>query len=172
MSASIFNGFYTYGPEELVPFFTRIAVIVIVCAVLWDFFRRRCADAVISAISAADATSAETAVSTEELEKSSRGTARKCRYMLKENAPLRRYVMKTEDGKWYIPPAAETKEEGIDAVQKNAKRLPASLRGGAERSAVKTVIGLVLLVAAGELFIKFVPALYSHFIENSMNLFT
>ena len=61
MSASIFNGFYTYGPEELVPFFTRIAVIVIVCAVLWDFFRRRWADAVISAISAADATSSETA---------------------------------------------------------------------------------------------------------------
>ena len=68
--------------------------------------------------------------------------------------------------------AAETKEEGIDAAQKNAKRLPASLRGGAERSAVKTVIGLVLLVAAGELFIKFFPALYSHFIENSKNLFT
>ena len=172
MLASIFNGFYTYGHEETVPFFTRIAVIVIIFAVLYDFFRRRFSSDIISGITSAGADSPENAVSSADLEKFGKGNARKCRFMLRETSPLRRYVMKTEDGRWYIPPVSDSGEEGIDAVMKNARRLPASLRGGAERSALKMVIGLVLLIIAGELFIRFFPVLYDHFIENSKNLFS
>ena len=175
MTASIFRGFYTYGPEELVPFFTRIAVIVIIAAVLYDFFRRRFAAAVIDGIVSAGAVSEETAVSSEELEKQAKGLAKKRRAMLKETSPLRRYVMKTEvngEARFYIPPVQETDEEGIDAIAKNARRIPAALRGGAERSPAKIVIGLVLLAVAGELFIRFFPSLYEHFITNSKNLFS
>lgn len=175
MLASIFNGFYTFGPEELVPFFTRIAVVLIVVAVLYDYFRRRFAASIIDAISSAGAISEETAVSTAELEKQVKGIEIKCRFMLRDASPLRRYVMKAEgdgEARWYIPPAVETDEEGIDAIGKNAKRIPASLRGGAERSALKMVIGLALLVIVGELFIYFFPALYDHFIVNSKNLFS
>ena len=171
MLASIFRGFYTYGPEELVPFFTRIAVLVIIAAVLYDYFRRRFAASIINAIVGAGAVSEETAVSADELEAKEKGLGRKCRAMLKDTSPLRRYVMKAEKG-FYIPPVEETNEEGIDAIAKNARRIPASLRGGAERSLLKIVIGLVLLVIAGELFIRFYPVLYDHFIEGSRNLFS
>ncbi len=175
MLASIFNGFYTYGLDELVPFFTRIAVIVIVAAVLYDYFRRRLAAQIISVLNSSGAVSAETAKSAEELEKLSAGMKRKCRLMLRDTSPLRRYVMKTETASgaaWYIPPAEKTDEEGIEAIARSQRRLPASLRGGAERSVIKMVIGIVLLIVAGELFIRFFPVLYAHFIENSKNLFS
>jgi len=174
MYAWIFNGFYTFGLEETVPFFTRIAVLVAICAVLYDFIRRKAAASVTDALARAEAVSEESAVTVQELEKQNKGIARKCSMMLRDTSPLRRLVLKTEkngQAAYYVPPAEVCEEEGIDAIAKSARRMPASLRGGAERSGLKLAVGLVLLAIAGELFIRFFPVLYEHFIVNSKNLF-
>ena len=186
MLSSIFGGIYTYDAETLVPIFVRLAVVIAVVAIFYDYFKRRWAQAIIEALNKAGADSPENAKTADELEKISRGVARYCQFMLKEGSMLRRVVLKAADvesdeekkstrltgmERWYIPPAPEVEGEGIDAVKAVARRVPSSLREGAETSLFKTIVGIVIMIVAAELFIYFFPSIYSYIFENSKNIF-
>ena len=188
MIASIFNGIYTYDAQTLVPIFVRLAVIIAIVAIVYDYFRRIYARKITEALNASVADSPESAKTADELEKVCPGAGKACRVMLKDGSMLRRLVLKAEDGvgsveggkkssrlmgneRFYIPKAPETEEEGIEALKSTARRIPSALREGGEKSPFKIVVGIVLLIIAAELFIYLFPGLYSYIFENSKNLF-
>lgn len=187
MLAFVFNGIYSYDAVSLAPLFIRLAVIILCFALVYDYMRRRWAQAVIGAIEKAGADSPENAKSAAELDRVCPGAAKCCRAMLKDGSMLRRLVLKAEDGeaadgkkrgrltgkeRFYIPKAPEVEEEGIEALKSSARRIPSSLREGGEKSPFKMIVGLVLLVIAAELLIYFFPELYEYIFENSKNLFS
>lgn len=176
--SALFNGFYSYSVKETVPFFTTLAVVILIAALIYDYFRRRIAHKIIKSINDAGAHSPSSALTASALDETLGSWARFGKYMLRRQGALRRCVkaVKTDSGaSYYIPQSPDAPAVGADAVEasNNAySSLPASLRGGGERSLRSLIITVILLVIAGELFIRFFPTLYEYIIGNSKNLFS
>lgn len=174
MRLSVFNGFYTYSLKETVPFFTTLAVAIIIAALIYDYFRRRIAHRIITALNDVGAHAPSSAMAASRLDEILGSAARFGRYMLRRDGALRRYVKaaKTDAGAaYYIPQTDGGRAVGADATE-DVTHLPASLRGGGERSVRSLVFSIVLLIVAAELFIRFFPTLYEYIIGNSRNLFS
>lgn len=183
---SVFNGFYTYSLKETVPFFTHIAIVLLIVALLYDYFRRRVASDIIKAINDVGAHSPHSALDAARLDEILGRYAVIGRYMLKNGSTLRRYVKRArfDSGVGYFIPLAHDSSDssqresansprGENAVESpSAPRLPSSLRGGGERSLKGVIVSIVLLIIFGELFIRFFPTLYEYIVGNSKNLFS
>ncbi len=192
---SVFNGFYTYSLKETVPFFTHIAIVLLIVALLYDYFRRRVANDIIKAINDVGAHSPHSALDAARLDEILGRYAAFGRYMLKNGSTLRRYVKRArfDSGVGYFIPLAPDSSDssqrestnspqqdkgansprGENAVESpSAPRLPSSLRGGGERSLKSVIVSIVLLIVFGELFIRFFPTLYEYIFGNSKNLFS
>jgi len=79
------------------PILIRVAIGIIILAVLYDYLRRKMAKMIVDTVKAAGAESPETARSTSELESASHGFARSAKLLLGKYSPLRRYVKSTTD---------------------------------------------------------------------------
>ena len=128
-----------FSASDAAPYLIRLAALVIIAAVVFDFFGRRRANKIVSALKEADALSEDKAIPLDGLGKWVKRT-------LKPSSSLRRVVFPAGDG-WYLN---ETDEDGVS-------RIPASLRDGAERGTAKLIIGIVLTVAGAELIVHFFP---------------
>lgn len=93
------------------PILIRVAVGIIILAMLYDYLRRKWARMIVDTVKAAGAESPETALSTSELEASCRGFARAASFLLKKHSPLRRYVKSNTDTEEF---KAETNGAGED----------------------------------------------------------
>ncbi len=174
MRFSVFNGFYTYSLKETVPFFTTLAVAIIIAALIYDYLRRRIAHRIITALNDVGAHAPSSAMSASRLYEILGSAAHFGRYMLRRDGALRRYVRaaKTDAGAaYYIPQTDGAHAVGADAAEEGV-HLPASLRGGGEHSVRSLIFSIVLLIVAAELFIRFFPTLYEYIIGNSRNLFS
>ena len=171
---------------EYMPIAIRLAAVVLIAAYIFDYLKRKWAKSLMDTIKASGAVSAETAVSTEELEKKCKGMERLVKLFLgKEYSPLRRVINchvednceeligKARFGKltgkerWFIIPPPEVKlgggenEETVD--EKEDAHLPSLLREGAELSVKKIVFGVILTVLFTELIIYFLPQIADFF---------
>ena len=79
------------------PILIRIAVGIIILAVLYDWFRRKWARMIVDAVKAAGADSPESAISTAELTAASKMMKLAVAFLLRKHSPLRRYVKCTLD---------------------------------------------------------------------------
>ena len=128
-----------FSANDAAPYLIRLASLVIIVAVIFDFLKRRRISKIVSALKEANALTEESAVSLDGLGKWTR------RY-LKPACSLRRVVLPAGD-KWYL---SETDSDGFS-------RIPVSLRDGAEMSTAKLIIGIVLTVIGTELVVHFFP---------------
>lgn len=162
------------------PIVIRIGAVLMICAILYDYFKRKWANALVEALSSAGAESIGTAVSADELEKSIKNVRLKLRILLSsEMSSLRRVIkcVSTESAetqnskkrsgkltgseKWYFKQPELTGDDEED--KKPAYSMPYVLRDGGERSTAKLVIGIVVVILFTELIIYFLPQIMSFF---------
>ncbi len=161
------------------PIVIRVGAVVMICAILYDYFKRKWANALVDALKSAGAESIGTAVGTDELEKSIKNVRLIIKILLSSEMSSLRRVIKcvsverenTKNGKkrsekltgsekWYLK-MPELSEE--DENQKTSYSMPYVLRDGGERSTAKIVIGIIVVILFSELIIYFLPQIISFF---------
>lgn len=162
------------------PIIIRIGALVMICAVLYDYFKRRWANAFVEALKTSEAVSIGTAACVDELEKHFKGARRfTVLFLANENSSLRRVIKcvsvkrepaqtskkrsarLTGEEKWYLNmpeiPSDDEKNKEIHHT------VPYVLRDGGEKSRAKLIIGIVAVILFSELIIYFLPQIISFF---------
>ena len=151
-----------------------------ICAILYDYFKRKWANALVEALSSAGAESIGTAIGADELEKSIKNVRLKLRILLSSEMNSLRRVIKcvstesenekkgkkrseklTGSEKWYLKQPETVGDDEED--KKPAYSMPYVLRDGGERSTAKLVIGILIIILFSELIIYFLPQIISFF---------
>lgn len=117
------------------PILIRIAVGIIILAVLYDYLRRKLARMIVDTVKSVGAESPETAKTTSELEAVKKGFGRSAAFLLRKHSPLRRYVKCTTDsgdglefdisgadGTSYIDKKKKTESDNAEESGKAAKK--------------------------------------------------
>lgn len=165
---------------DYLPIVIRIGAVVMALAILYDYIKRKWANALVETLRSRDAVSIDTAVSTSELE----GNIKNARLIIKillssEYSSLRRVIkcvsVKGEDTqiskkrsaklmgdeKWYLKMPELVGDDEKDKVPEYS--LPYVLRDGGEKSRAKIIIGIVIVILFSELIIYFLPQIVSFF---------
>ncbi len=165
---------------EYLPIVIRIGALVMICAILYDYFKRKWANALVEALKTMEAVSIGTAVGVDELEKTFKNARLIIKILLSNEYSSLRRVVKcvsarretsqnskkrsaklTGDEKWYLnmpePPADDEEEKAP------APSVPYVLREGGEKSRAKIVIGIIVVILFSELVIYFLPQITSFF---------
>lgn len=161
------------------PIVIRIGAVVMICAILYDYFKRKWANAFVEALSSAGAESIGTAVGKDELKKQLKNAELIIKILLSSEYSSLRRVIKcvsvereetqnskkrskklTGSEKWYLkmPVLSEDDEENTPSYS-----VPYVLRDGGEKSRAKIVIGIIVVILFTELLIYFLPQIISFF---------